>query len=366
MKIFLVTPTLRKGGAERVVSNLSKGFSELGHEVYVVIFSGPITYKIYGSLINYNAFFSKKCKFRLFRKVNILFNFLKCALLLGNDFKKHKPDLIVSFMEDANFCSIMASKNVNVSIHGGLNFIAPWMRRGSKILYPKARNVIGVSEGLADDLRKNYNLKNVKCIYNPIDVTGIMASKNQPIDVSEAFLLSVGCLKKVKNFSLLIHAYEKMHIKYSNKIPKLIILGDGELRQVLQEEIARKNLESNILLLGSEENPYKFMAKCKLFILSSLSEGFGNVLVEAMSCAAVVISTDCPTGPREIIEHGKNGFLVKNNDLDAMVEMIESCLFEKSSEELQKIRDAAYESVHRFSIEVICQQYLNLALNSKD
>ncbi len=355
MKVFLIIPTLGKGGAERVVSNLSKGFTELGHDVYVIIFSGPVAYETHGSLINYGINYSSPNKFK------ILFSLLRCVYRLKKDIKQIKPDCVFSFMEFANFCTILSRKSSCVSIRVSLSHITPLSKKISKFLYPKAKKVIAVSSALASDLEEEYHLKNVSFVYNPLNFEQLNNLKNESLDIYEKFILAVGRLEDQKNFYLLINVYAKLLKERSRVMPKLLILGDGILKESFQEHITAMNMENHILLMGNTPNPYKYMKACQLFVLSSLYEGFPNALVEAMACGAVCIATDCPTGPNEIIKHGVNGFLVKNNDVELMKEAMEQCLSDNFDAE--KIKAMARKSVEHLSLQNICNKYLALCNN---
>lgn len=355
MKIFLITPTLAKGGAERVVSTLSKGFSELGHEVIVIVFSPPLLYPTYGKLINYRVSSSKNKRIKIFRIVKTLFNFAKCIYFLKRDFKIYNPDVIFSFMEDANFCAILTGANLCVSVHTNLSYISPWARVVSKILYKKANKVISVSTGQTNDIGARYQLKNLCLIHNPIDLNELSKLKNAKIDFEGEFILAVGRLSKVKNFPLLLEAYSAV-IKVEKTAPNLLIIGGGELRDFLQSYVKKLNIEDRVFFWGNIENPFAYMSKCRFFVLSSLSESFGNVLVEAMACGALCIATDCPDGPRDIIKNGTNGFLIKNNDVQSLIEKMLFCL--SPEHDFSLIKKAAISSTDRFALKSICLEYL--------
>jgi glycosyltransferase involved in cell wall biosynthesis len=355
MKVFLIIPTLGKGGAERVVSNLSKGFTELGHDVYVIIFSGPVAYETHGSLINYGINYSSPNKFK------ILFSLLRCVYRLKKDIKQIKPDCVFSFMEFANFCAILASKKSNVSVRASLNQLNARFKLVSRFLYPKANKVIAVSNQLAYDLKSQYKIRNVCMIQNALNFKEISFESKAGIDINEGFILGVGRLSKEKNFILLVNAYFQLFRDKRVNLPQLVILGDGILKEKMQEYICGLGLERKILLMGSVDNPYKFMARCRIFVLPSLNEGFPNALIEAMACGALCIATDCPTGPNEIIKHGVNGFLVKNNDVELMKEAIEQCLSDNFDAE--KMKAMARKSVEHLSLQNICNKYLALCNN---
>lgn len=356
MKIALIIPTLGKGGAERVVTNLSYGFAELGHEVFVITMTGEDAYQTYGKRINLNINYSSP------RKTKILLNLVRCVFKLKKIFKKIKPDQVFSFMEFANICTILSRKDSCVSVRVSLEHISPTLKKISKLLYPKAKKVIAVSKALACDLEYSYKLSNVEYVYNPLDFETLNQKKTEAFQEKEEFILCAGRLDKQKNFPLVINTYAELSKKKDLKLPKLLILGEGSERSKLETLITELSMNKRITLVGNVDNPYKYMANCELFILSSLYEGFPNVLIEAMACGAVCIATDCPTGPSEIITNGANGFLVNNNEIKDLANTIRYCLL--SETRMSEIKKNALEFVQQFQTEDICKQYLGIATSS--
>jgi len=353
MRIFLIIPALGKGGAERVVSLLSKGLSQLGHEVYVLaLFDDVIAYNIAGTLINLGLRYDAN-------KVKLFFNMMRGAFGIRKCIKKYKPDKVFSFMEFANLCTLLVRKESAVSVRVALVNFSVYTKILSKYLYTRANKVIAVSSALAEDLRLQYHLKNVVAIKNPLDMRSIDEQKQMPIHIQKDFILSVGRLEKQKNHALLIKAYANLVRNYAEQVPDLLILGQGNERENLQTLINELGVSSKVELMGVANNPYAYMARARIFVLSSLYEGCPNVLLEAMACSALVISTDCPTGPNEIIEHGKNGFLVENNNVAALEKMLEHGLFFENNS--KDIRELAKKSVTSFNLAKICKEYLKHA-----
>lgn len=325
-KISLFIPSLNGGGAERVILILANELSARGYNVDLV-------------LCKASGIFLKDVS----KKINVVD--LKCSRVLSAVFpligylKKNNPDVIMSAMHYVNTVLAIAKtlSGVNtrliMSEHSHLslslskknykNFI---LRKLMHFMYRKADHIIAVSNGVANDLVKNININpnKVKVINNPVVTNDILIKKNLSLnhyieDNNIPFILGVGRLTEAKNFSLLIKAFS---IICKEVDVHLVILGTGHLEAELREEIDSLNLRNRVHLLGFMENPYNWMKKSELFVLSSSWEGFGNVLVESMACGTKVISTDCPSGPAEILDNGRLGVLVPVNDVDKLSKSI--------------------------------------------
>lgn len=354
MKILLVVPTLGDGGAERVVSLLSKGIEQLGCEVGVIIFSGPVFYHIENKLIDLNVTYSAKTPFQL------ITYFIKCIYRLKKQIKAQKPDIIISFTEIANICSLMAQKGCVISVRAPLQNQSNIMNFITRNIYRRARKIIACSNGVARELLTRQHLKRVVKIYNPLDLELINKQKEFPIQIEGDFLLAVGRLSIEKNHSFLISAYADLVFNFSmSNIPSLVIIGDGPLKFELRMKIKQLNLHEKVHLLGRSDNPYSYMSRCKIFILPSLYEGFPNVLIEAMACQSIVVASDCPSGPGEIIQDGENGFLMPllSSARDLSNKIFD--ILEMDFESVLKIKYRAKKRAEKFSILDICKEYLN-------
>jgi glycosyltransferase involved in cell wall biosynthesis len=236
-----------------------------------------------------------------------------------------KNSLVVSFLERANFVNIISKlfkrHKAIISVrmdqqtgHVGLRKLNKLLVR---ILYPKADLIIAISHGVKHSLI-NLGIKGekIKVIYNPYPIDEIRELAKEPLGSYEEIfkhpvLITAGRLTKQKGQWYLIRVFKAL--KEKHKDLKLVILGEGELKDYLvglSEELGLKTYvwdrdelsESfDVYFLGFQENPFKFMARSKLFVFPSLWEGFGNVLVEAMACGVPVLSSDCRSGPREIL-----------------------------------------------------------------
>lgn len=199
---------------------------------------------------------------------------------------------------------------------------APAKMLAIRALYPRADLVIGVSEGVCDDLVDNFGVPRSKvlAIHNPIDLGRVRAQAAE--DVGDPWLrgdrpvvLAAGKLQVAKGYPDLLAAYRRV---LTDTGARLLILGDGPLRAPIEKYIADNDLADDVRLLRFRTNPYSYMARATVFAHAAHWEGFPNVLVEAMACGLPVVSTDCPSGPAEILTHGVNGRLVPVGDTNAL------------------------------------------------
>lgn len=367
--ITLFLPSLRGGGAERVMVNLARGFAEQGFKVDLVLTKaeGPYLSQIPSNVrvIDLNAH-------------RVLYSILGLIRYL----RQEKPQAILSALDHANVVSVWAKKlsrvptPVLVTVHSTLSRasanatsirvrITPLLVR---IFYPWADAIVAVSEGIANDLSDltGISRKKINVIYNPIINDELIQKSNQKINdewvnQSEApVILSVGRLTEAKDFETLIQAFKKVHDKIKSK---LLILGEGEKRNELEKLINSLNLEDDVRMPGFVENPYVYMRRASIFVLSSKFEGLPTVLVEAMACNLPIISTNCTSGPSEILENGKYGKLVPVGNIDMMAEAILDFI---NNKQIMKLK---YDNLDRYTVEKSTENYIKLLrmiLNEKN
>ena len=214
----------------------------------------------------------------------------------------------------------LLSKNAKTASHRFIaRFLFPYFIAW---FYPKADAIICVSKGIADEIGALTGRgAHISVIYNPVaeDKIGQLAqeSVDHPwfADASVPVIVMVARLSKTKDQPTLFRALDII----AKKQPiRLALVGDGPEKQKLVDLARQLGLSEKIAFLGFQDNPYKYMKQAAVFVLSSLQEGFGNVIVEAMACAAPVVATDCQSGPAEIIQDGVNGLLVPVQDPEAL------------------------------------------------
>ena len=347
-KIAIVIADLDLGGGQRVAINLASALAK-NNDVSIVIFQdNEIHYETPGDLIHLDC----PQKNSIVGKV---LNVFKRAYKLRKLIKEKNFDHVYGFMETANFPTAMAFPNAALSVHCNpreLNFFETSL---AKLTYPRVKNVIAVSEDVASILREDFGLKNVSRIYNPVDVDDIVAQVKEPYKHPKPYIVALGRFHEVKRYDLLINAYAKSKMKNDCD---LIIVGDGELRPELEAQVSKLELAGNVHFAGTQSNPYPYLAGAKFLTLSSRTEAFPMVLIEALALQCPVVATDCPTGPREIVHHNENGLLVKNESVDDFSQAIDTLFY---NDDLQKtFQSNAISSIQHLSGETIAQEWLDL------
>jgi glycosyltransferase involved in cell wall biosynthesis len=234
------------------------------------------------------------------------------------------------------------------------------MPRLARYFYRWADDIVAVSEGVADDLTQVLKVPNerVRVIYNPIVTPELMAKAQAALDHpwfrlgEPPVILAVGRLTEQKDLPTLIRTFA--HVQRSRPV-RLLILGEGELRHDLEALVKQLHLEHVVSLPGAVMNPYPYMVRASLLVLSSRWEGLPGVLIEALYCGVPIVSTDCPSGPREILADGRYGQLVAVGDIAALAQAIEAALDGKAARPPR-------ESWRPFQLETVVNQYLDVLL----
>ena len=319
MALYFFINSLWGGGAERVALRLA----EYLKPEKIFLLEKSIKYKT--NVVNIESISSHTVQTNPLLKtlfIPVYRNKLKNLIKSNNT--------VISFMERANFVNILLGNrykriiSVHQSILKGRNLFHPY-NFFIKTLYPKADTIITVSKHLEFEVKNYLKINTVKTIYNPIEVEKIRKTSEEELEKYEFFkrspyLITIGRLTKAKGHWYLLRIFKE--IKKKHKDLKLLILGEGKLKNYLVELSENIGLKTyvwdrdklgetyDVYFLGFQSNPYKFIKHSKLFVFTSLWEGLGNVLIETLAVGKPIVSTDCRTGPREILAP-KTDFLLE-------------------------------------------------------
>jgi glycosyltransferase involved in cell wall biosynthesis len=284
--------------------------------------------------------------------------------------KEQKPDVVFSTCSGANIPVALAhlltpgSRRLvlserNVLFHGGPSLKRITLNVLKALLYRKADQITVVSDGVKKDLMSKLRISSdrIAVVHNPIDFDEISRKAQEAVEhtwFSEdaPIILGVGRLVKEKDFKTLIQAFHEIR---SRQKARLVILGEGPLRGRLEHQVRRLSLQDDVFLPGYDPNPFRYMARATVFVLSSRAEGLPNVLLQSMACGTPVVATRCHSGPEEIITPGQDGLLVPVGDSSAIAEAVQRVL--DSPELRDQLVGIAYDSMRRFGAEKVLDRY---------
>ena len=287
------------------------------------------------------------------------------TLALARYLRETQPDVLLSAASHVNLTAVAAWRLARVpmalvlraSNHPSGNLKRyPWAQRGvraylrwlAKRLYRRADAVIAVSDGVGAEVARMTGIpsERITTIYNPVVTPAFIEKTSMALDYpwfapgEPPVILGAGRFTIQKDFRTLVEAFR---ILRAERPVRLVILGDGPQRRTLETSVDDSGLGRDILLPGYVENPMAWMNKASVFVLSSLWEGLPGVLIEALACGCPVVSTDCPSGPKEILEGGTYGPLVPVGDARALAAAIGTVLDRSPDPERLKARAASFE-----------------------
>ncbi|WP_166967632.1 glycosyltransferase [Yeosuana marina] len=354
-KIALVGFRLSTGGSEKVIANLSNFFHKKGIEVHIIIFHDEVGYEHSGTVFNLG---------KLKSEANTIFNKLKRFYYLNKYIKKHQFDFIIDFRFRINLIQelliskcIYKGKTIYTVHSSKIDVYMPKQVFLTKLIYGKCYKIIAINDRMKNLIEERHQLNNVIKICNPLDVERIKTMKLEEIDLDFEFVLGAGQFStNEKQFDKLIYAYSKSILP--KKRIALVVLGEGVKKGELINKAQSYGVGPLVHFLGFKENPYKYFSKAKFFIMSSLYEGLPMVLIESLSCGTPVVAFDCPTGPKEVIQHKINGLLIEDQNIDELVKGINIMVTDQELYHICKVNSE--RSVEKFSLKVIGKQWLEL------
>lgn len=355
-------PSLLGGGGQRVTLNLAHGIAACGYNVDLVLAQAE------------GSFMAEVRK--SVRVVDLKASRALTSLpALVRYLRRERPEAMLSVFNYTNIIALWAWRLAGVrtrlfvtehnTVSQEAGNASSWrgrlMPRLIKRFYPWANGIVAISKGVGDDLAQSTNIsrERITVIYNASVVGAEVAKKAQsPMDHpwfksgQPPVLLAVGRLNVQKDYPTMIQAFARVR---QTRSVRLLILGEGRQRPMLEALIQELGLEQDVSLPGFVANPYAFMARASLFVLSSRWEGLPTVLIEALCCGTPAVSMDCPSGPREILRNGQYGQLVSVGDAGGLARAIETALDDKAP-------SPPSESWQPYDLKNTVNQYINLLL----
>ncbi len=351
--------SLSGGGAERAMVNLARGFSKRGIQVDLILL------KVEGANLN-----------QVPPEVRIIDlgggRLMMSLSRLVRYFQQERPQVLLSSLSEANIaarwsrCFAQVSTRVVVNVQNNISQEAEnaaklktrLIPRLVRWFFPWADAIVPVSEGVADDLR-HIGLPNdlIHVIHNPVVTPELLKRAQEPVDHpwlqpgQPPVLIAVGRLAKQKDFPTLLKAFAQVR---QQRQARLMILGEGDDRESLEALAEELGVADQVAMPGFVDNPFAYMSKSAMFVLSSLFEGLPTVLIEAMAVGTPVVATDCPSGPMEILQGGQYGKLTQVGDIDGLAQAIIETLDQPSQSERLKQRADEY------SLERSLEDYLQI------
>jgi glycosyltransferase involved in cell wall biosynthesis len=350
-KILFIVPSMRGGGAERVISTLLQHINKGKFDLNLALITkeGKFLDDIpnHVNIIDLDAKRVRKSIFKIIKTINslkpdIVFSTLGHLNLLISIIRPFLSKKIVFIGRESNTVSVINKQSKYPKLFDFLynNF------------YNNFDHIVAQAEYMKKDLVENYQIKSEKItvINNPIDFENIKKLSDIPskelFDKTKINLLAVGRLSYQKGFDTLLKIMKELDDKYF-----LSILGQGPDEEKLKVMIKDFSLESKVKLLGFQDNPYIYMKQADIFVLSSRFEGLPNVVLEANACGTTVIAFDCPGGTNEIIIDGENGYLAKCQDKNDFIDKLKKIPLEKEINQ---------NILNKYEVSQIVRNYENL------
>ncbi|MGP5209861.1 glycosyltransferase [Psychrobacter alimentarius] len=321
---LLVINCLQGGGAERVVLTLGQGFYELGYEVHILRFKPLVEYDL-GPNLNYHVLRFKPYKLipGAERRDRIFARAVDKYVLQNIG----QPDLILSNLDRAD--SILSNSklpNIFYVIHNTVSLLYKFNKTSaaddlkSKMINIYAKHpCICVSKGAEKDFIKSFgDITPTIAIHNPIDKDGIKKQAEAFVPDYQNYIIHVGSFKDAKRHDVLVKAYAQ-----TDQSMPLLLLGQGKHKSETEQLVKELNLEKKVVFLGFCENPFPYIKNAQFKILTSDWEGFALVIAEALVLGTPVISTNCPSGPSELLPENN---LMPMGDIDAIAEKMRQAM----------------------------------------
>lgn len=301
-------------------------------------------------------------------------NFMNASWKLGDLMAVTQPDCVLSFLPNSNLITLFASKLYHLKLPvlcSDRNHLSseltrlPWPNLRRHLVrrhYPNAARHIAVTAAAGADLRDNFGIadSNIETIHNGVDLVRIRSLAASPLPSGELLspdvmrIVSVGRLNHQKGLDTLLTSLARLTCANW----ELLLIGQGEEETRLREMASGSGILGRVRFLGWQSNPYSWLASSDIFVLSSRWEGMPNVMLEAMALGLPVISTDCPTGPREILDHGRFGTLVPTENPEALRAAIDNLV--QNPDLRDRYSTLSANRSESFSLQAMVDRYCDL------
>lgn len=356
MIIVIFAMSMNKGGAEHVISTLCNYGVEKNHEMHIVTcLRGDFAYELNQKVIKHDGFIT----YKEYRSRHKLATLPKLCNRYIAQMRKIDPDMIVSFLPEPCMITELCKNKVGKPIIGAERSNPYFQYRSFvyktlvEFLYPRSDGFVFQTDGAKEFFRKKLKEKSI-VIGNPISISDSMAEISTPKNRNKE-IVSVGRFVYQKNYPLLVKAFRRVVEKKPDYVLKIYGKIDEALGiRRLCEELG---VSDHVIFMGQTDHVEEEICNAAVFVLSSISEGMPNALMEAMALGMPVVATDCPSGgPRQLITDGENGLLVRNNDEAALAEGILKILDDEGL--AKELSMNAKKIVDEYSTEKICEQWM--------
>ncbi|MFX4284759.1 glycosyltransferase [Aliarcobacter butzleri] len=354
--IVLIIDSLAGGGAEKINLRLAEMFIEKDFNVTIIIIKNIIEHKINENIKIISLNYKKNGLPKIIRdffyshKLNQILNSIpNKKLIIGSLALSNK---LMNCIDSKHKFHYALHNTMTIAKFGQKNLLNKYLKKRELIRIYENKRIICVSDGVKEDiLSLKIKPKSIEVIYNPFDFNEIRNKANEKIEFQfpeNNYLIHVGRFAKVKRHDILIKAFSKI----KNKEIKLILVGQGEEKDNIKQLISELNLEKRIIFTNFQKNPFPIIKKAKALILSSDREGLPTVLIEALILNTPIVSTNCPSGPNEIMKSSLQRFLTKVGDYNDLADKINLIL----STELTIDENL----IQKFNMNEIIKQYMKI------
>ena len=363
MRVTLIISSLGAGGAERMMSSMANYWAEHAREVTLITLASRTDdfYSLHHGVHRIALGLTGTSS----HVASAAWNNIRRLRRLRQEIKASQPDVVLSFVDQANVLTLVGSLGLRIPVvvseridprYHDIGSIWAWLRR---LLYPQADALVVQTNGLRGWAERIVKSHAVHVIPNAVPGSVVRHHNGLDLKPTGRTIVAMGRFALQKGFDILLKAFARCARKHSDW--SLVILGDGEERGRLEALVVELGIKDRVNMPGSVKDPFGILCGAGLFILSYRYEGFPNALMEAMALGRAVISTDCPSGPREIIRDGIDGVLVRPGEVDSLVAAMDRLMADQVAR--QRLGKRAIEVVERFSTEKVMKMWDELFLS---